>query len=264
MLNTSNTEALEEAGYKYIVGARIKNMSKDITKQILNKESYETLAIRDEDYSYKIIDLAKNQNLLVSYSAKRARKDAHDRSEALKKLMQKMKKSKKVQSVINASGYKKYLNINGNSSLEVSEEKIAQASNWDGLHGVITNIKNINPCEVLSQYKGLWQVEETFRISKHDLKIRPIYHWSPKRIKAHIAICFMALTCIRHLEYRVNLQQVKMSPNRIRKALTSTGVTILVHINDKRLFAVPFKINDDAKIIYKTMGLKLSARPYQL
>jgi transposase len=124
MLNAINTEALEEAGYKYIVGARIKNMSKDITKQILNKESYEPLTIRDEDYSYKIIDLARNQNLLVSYSAKRARKDAHDRSEALKKLMQKMKKSKKVQSIINASGYKKYLNINGNSSLEVSEEKI--------------------------------------------------------------------------------------------------------------------------------------------
>ena len=41
-------------------------------------------------------------------------------------------------------------------------------------------------------YNNLWQVEESFRITKHDLKIRPIYHWSPKRVKAHLAISFTA------------------------------------------------------------------------
>ncbi len=46
---------------------------------------------------------------------------------------------------------------------------------------------------ILSQYRGLWQVEDTFRVSKHDLKIRPIYHWTPRRIEAHIAIAFMSL-----------------------------------------------------------------------
>ena len=116
--------------------------------------------------------------------------------------------------------------------------------------------------EIISQYKGLWQIEETFRISKHDLKVRPIYHWTEQKIRAHIAICFMALVCVRHLEYRVNLQKVKISPERIRKALTSVDITIVRHIKDKRLFAIPSYPSDDAKIIYKTMDIKISPVPY--
>ena len=67
------------------------------------------------------------------------------------------------------------------------------------------------PEEALGHYKGLWQIEETFRISKHDLQIRHIYHWSPRRIEAHIAICYMALVLVRHLEYRVKVQYKKLS-----------------------------------------------------
>jgi transposase len=48
-------------------------------------------------------------------------------------------------------------------------------------------------------------VEESFRINKHDLLIRPIFHWSEQKIKAHIAIAFMAFSLVRHLEYRLEL-----------------------------------------------------------
>ena len=49
----------------------------------------------------------------------------------------------------------------------------------------------------------LWRIEESFRIQKHDLKVRPVFHWNESRIRAHLAICFMAFCCVRHLEYRV-------------------------------------------------------------
>ncbi|WP_341756812.1 MULTISPECIES: hypothetical protein [unclassified Candidatus Tisiphia] len=173
-----------------------------------------------------------------------------------------MNKSKGVKSLINASGYKKYLVINGNDKFEVNQQKIAEDSKWDGLHGVISNLENVDIPYILGRYKGLWQIEETFRISKHDIKIRPIYHWSPDRIKAHIALCFMALVCIRHLEYRVNLQSTKLSPERLRKALIGVEITNVAHIHDKRIFAIPSLISDDAKIIYKTMNLPISSVPY--
>jgi transposase len=70
----------------------------------------------------------------------------------------------------------------------IDQEKIIEAEKWDGIHGIITNIKDKSASEILSHYKRLWQVEETFRISKTDLKIRPIYHDSAQRIKAHIAL----------------------------------------------------------------------------
>ena len=73
------------------------------------------------------------------------------------------------------------------------DEKLAREERWDSLHGVITNRKYLPAQEVISQYHGLWQVEESFRITKHGLRIRPVYHWTPQRLKAHIAICYYAL-----------------------------------------------------------------------
>jgi len=163
--------------------------------------------------------------------------------------------------MVGASGWKKYLQIEGDSTVSVDLAKLEAARVWDGLHGVITNIENPNISEIIDHYRGLWQVEETFRVSKHDIKIRPIYHWNPDRIRAHVAICFMALVCIRHLEYRVALRE-KLSPERIRKALTSVDVTKVRHIVDKRLFGIPSKASLDAKIIYKSMDLPLNSTPY--
>ena len=262
MLNKVNISALDELGYSYIVGARIKNMSKTIKDEILSHENYKDLNIGTEIYKSKTIEVNETQTLIVGYNEKRARKDAHDRNEALKKMMKKLNRSKNVSSMISGSAYKKYLEINGNSKLTINESKIEEAKQWDGLHGILTNIKSPEAADILNQYKGLWQVEETFRVSKHDLKIRPIYHWSESRIRAHLALCFMSLVCIRHLEHRVNLQTEKMSPDRIRKALLSVQVNFVKHIKDQRLFGIPSKPEDDAKIIYKTFGCKLSQQPY--
>ena len=148
------------------------------------------------------------------------------------------------------------------SLITLDHDKINEAQKWDGLHGLITNIPDVNITEVVKHYKGLWQIEETFRVSKHDLKVRPIYHWTPERIKAHIALCFMALVCVRHMEYRLKLANNKMSPKRIKDALTTVGITTLVHIEDKRLFAVPFNHSNDAKTIYKINNIKLSSTPF--
>ena len=59
------------------------------------------------------------------------------------------------------------------------------------------------PQTVLSQYRGLWQVEAAFRVAKHDLATRPIFHWTPKRIRTHVLLCFLALVLERHLAVRL-------------------------------------------------------------
>ena len=117
--------------------------------------------------------------------------------------------------------------------------------------------------EALQQYRGLWQVEESFRITKHDLKVRPIYHWTPDRIKAHLAISFIAFTCIRHLEYRVGLQYKKLSPESIREALIRVQSSILVD-NKKGKYVIPSQVSQDARKIYQVMGLSYSQTPYRL
>ena len=147
--------------------------------------------------------------------------------------------------------------------LKVDLKKLQEESRWDGICGIFTNCKNLSNEEIIGQYKGLWQVEESFRITKHDLKVRPIYHWTPERIKAHIAISFMAFSCVRLLEYRIKIQATKLSPMEIRHALSKIQLSILKDNNGER-YVLPSTYTTIGKKIYQLIGLKPIATPYKL
>jgi transposase len=261
MLNRNNTEFLEDKEQDYILGARLKNMDKKVTKEILNKENYK---VTSEGEKTAVIQLSEKKRLIVTYNANRARKDKYDREKAIEKLRVKFTKAKKTESLISNHGYKKYLKITGNSKVELEETKIEEAYKWDGLKGLITNQMELSPREIRDYYSLLWQIEENFRISKHDLRIRPIYHWTPKRIKAHIAICYMALVCARHLEYRVKIQYEKLSPEVIRNELVHTQASILMDIETKKKYCIPSLITKHTKKIYQTVGKKIGCVPFEI
>jgi len=261
LLNNDNLEALEDNGFEYIVGARIKNVSKKLKEEILNKNNYKKI---DDSDDLKINRLKyKNRNLIISYSPKRARKDTHERQKNIDRLLKKVQKRVGVKNLMGNYGYKKYINIESNEKLSIDEDKIKADQEWDGLHGVITNAKDMTDTQVLEYYHGLWQVEESFRINKHDLKVRPIFHFKPERIKAHMAISFMAFTCVRNLEYRIKLQYKKLSPEVIRRELLHVQGSLIVDDSTKKQFYLPSKISDTAKKIYKLMnvGYKTHAFP---
>ena len=266
ILNKKNIEMIEKLGGKYILGARIKGMSKEVKEEIGKRESYKEVVSRDGERLWiKEIELGEGKRLIVSFSEARARKDAEDRQEAIQRLMKKIENGGlRPEDLVRNYGYKRFIKVEGECEVKIDEKKIEEDKKWDGLHGVITNDEGMKAEEVIAQYGGLWQVEETFRITKHDLKVRPIYHWTPRRIRAHIAICFMALCCARHLEYRLAVQKKAMSVERIRRALNSVQVSILEHIDTKALYGIPSLIREDAKIIYDTLGLKLSDVPYEI
>ena len=268
MLSDDNLKLLEKLGKTYIVGARIKNVNNSIKAQILNRGNYQKLSLNShsegEQESFVSIDYNNGRKLYVTYNTSRAEKDRHDREKAITKLKQKLLKSKNPKDLLSNYGYKKFIQIEGSTTIHVDESKIEEAAQWDGLHGVITNSKTMNVQEVIEHYHGLWQIEESFRITKHDLRIRPIFHWTPKRIKAHIAICYMALVCIRHLEHRVRLQYQKLSPEVIRNELLHVQVSILKHIVTGKKYAIPSKPTINQKKIYQTMGLKLCDIPYMI
>lgn len=271
MLNKENIQLLKEfPKVKYMVGARIKNMAKDITAQILDKEQYKPInkdKIKDNDtVSYRRITLPKDTfegiDLVVTHSAKRARKDAHDRDKAIEKVRKKFRNPSVTKTKLTNRGYAKFLKLQGESKVIVDESKIEEDQKWDGLHGVLTNDQNIDVDQILAQYKGLWQVEETFRVSKHDMRIRPIFHWNPRRIKAHIALCFMALTCIRTLEYKTRLQYRKLSPKEIHYHISRLQASIIIDQNTSKQYILPSCATQEAKKIYEIIGLRWSETPY--
>ncbi len=195
LFSEANLIFLEQEKFHYIVGARIKNVQKQLQEKILDEKNY----VENPDSQgerFAVFDQGNKRRLIVSYNGARAKKDKYDREKSVQRLLDKIEKNKNPKDLISNYGYKKYLKIEGKSTARIDKEKIEKAAKWDGLHGIITNHTEMSAQAVATHYRSLWQVEESFRINKHDLKVRPIFHWNPARIRAHIAIAFMAYTCV--------------------------------------------------------------------
>ena len=119
---------------------------------------------------------------------------------------------------------------------------------------------------ILAHYRGLWAIEESFRIQKHDLEVRPVFHWTESRIRAHLAIAFMAFCCVRHLAYRValHLQYKKLSPQVIRGELAHVQVSLLEDQNTQSVYGMPSSVSPDAEKIYQVMGIKPVTTAYRI
>jgi transposase len=135
----------------------------------------------------------------VSYAANRATKDEHNRKRGLQRLEKQVKAWKLTKSSINNKGYNKYLKLQGEITIEIDYEKFNIDKSWDGLKGYITNAQLADK-QVIENYKNLWHIEKAFRMSKTDLRIRPIYHRLRNRIEAHICISFTAYCIYKELE----------------------------------------------------------------
>lgn len=157
----------------------------------------------------------------------------------------------------------KYIKINAGTAF-INEDKIEADAKWDGISGVITNADEKTASEVLTRYRELWQIEEAFRISKHDLKMRPIYHWSEKRIKAHISICFITLALAKQAVYRVSLQQDSMSFEQIRNELLHAQSSVVVDVTTKKKYVIPSHVTVNQKKLYQVFGLKRSDVPQEI
>lgn len=132
LLSKNNIEELKQKNYQYILGARIKNDTDIISKQILD------LNLREDGQSAIIIKDDKDK-LIVTYTEKRAKKDAHNRKKGLTRLEKKVKSGKLTKDKINARGYNKYLHLKNNVNVEIDYDKFNSDASWDGLKGYITN-----------------------------------------------------------------------------------------------------------------------------
>lgn len=190
LLSRKNIDHLKEAGYKFILGGRIKNETDQIKEKIL---SMHVLENQPKEIKHT------NGRLIITFSSKRQKKDYRNRQRGIERLERKIKSGKLTKENINNRGYNKYLQINGNATVCIDYEKYEKDKSWDGLKGYVTNTE-MGIFEVTSAYNQLWRVEKAFRISKTDLKIRPIYHRLKNRIEAHISICFTAYAVYKELE----------------------------------------------------------------
>lgn len=262
MLNNANIAYLEENNYKYILAAKTRSIANDLKEKISNLTFVDDGTIHtlqfNKDISYKEkIDndttvsksINVNQRLVLSYSHKRAKKDKYNRDKALQRLEEKIKSTKNItKKDLKLSYYAKYLNINDNScdiTFNINNQKIVEDQKLDGIKGFITNDFTLKPNEIIEHYNNQYDVERAFRISKTDLKIRPIYHRLETRIKAHILISFVSYAIYKEFERKLKLNDVKFdfSQKFLRKIIEHI---IAVKIDDE---IIPINPSDIQKQI---------------
>jgi len=225
LLSSKNIVELQAKGYEFILGARIKNENQNIKDKILS--------LKLKNGTSEIIDKGDNLRLIISYSDKRAKKDKYNRERGLARLEKQLKSGKLTKANINNRGYNKYLIMQGNINISIDRGKFDLDSKWDGLKGYITNTK-LTKDEIIDNYGHLWKIEKAFRISKHDLKVRPIYHHLQRRIEAHITINFVAYKIYKELERQLREKQSKISPEKAID-IAKTIYQIEVKIKDYRV-----------------------------
>lgn len=246
LLSKDNLKNLGKQKYQFIIGARIKNESDKIKRKIMEQ------AKDLEDGQGFSIKKPDGTRLVITYSDKRQRKDAYNRARGLRKLRQRVRSGRLTKESINNRGYNKFLTLKGEVKVEIDEDKIKEDQKWDGLKGYITNTR-LSPKKIVENYRHLWQIEKAFRISKTDLKIRPIYHYRKKRIEAHICIAFVAYTIYKELERLLYKHKAGFSPKRAAE-LTHNMYELeytLPHSKKKRKRIL--KMDQEQSILYKVI-----------
>ena len=238
LMSKANIALLESGGHKYIIGARIKNETEDVKRWILS--------LKKEDGHFNEMNTTKTCRLIIGYSEKRAHKDKYNREKGLKRLKKAYHGGKITKENINKRGYNKFLEISNDIKVTICLDKVEEDEKWDGLKGYITNTK-LPVVQVYEQYHGLWVVEKAFRVTKGTIELRPMFHFSPKRIEAHVCICFVAYKVYKELERILKASEIGLSVDKVLD-IAKTITTIQV------------KLPYSSKTITKTMLLTNSHR----
>lgn len=225
LMSNKNLELLRQAKYKYIIGARIRKESMAVRNWILS--------LKKEDGGVYEEKKPDGDRLIVSYSLKRAEKDAFNRDKGVKRLQKSFASGKLTKDKINKRGYNKFLSISKDVEVTIDSAKIEEDARWDGWKGYLTNT-DLSSKECISQYHGLWVVERAFRISKGTLDMRPVFHFTEKRIEAHVCMCFVALKVYKELERLLKVLKFSKSVDEVIKiAKTISSVTIRIGNDSK-------------------------------
>ena len=256
-----NLKLIRDAGYHYIVSARLKNMPSNVINQVLDMSGYIEVSKKDlyflkdyqeedvfkykvinyknkvqykenpEDKHYKVIEL--EEKLICSYSSKRAERDRKERERMIEKAKEIIENNDK--SKLNHNkGHKKYVSKQYKDKsqepeyqLVLNEEKIKADSQYDGFYVLHSSKKDLSALEVIKNYHYLYKIEESFRIMKSTMQVRPIYHWTVKRIEGHFLMSFIAFLLERDLELRLIKNKKVRAPEKIKEAINSLNFILL-------------------------------------
>ena len=201
------------------------------------------------------------QKQMVYYSEKYAKKQKKDRDKAIakaKELISNPGKYTRATSV-GAAGYINNIKFSKETGeipdgllLSLNEARIQEEEKYDGYYSIVTSEKHLSDTEIRDIYKGLWEIEESFKIIKSEFKARPVYVKKDEHVEAHFLICFAALVIMRVLEHML---EKKHTVKQIRNSLISYSCSYL----EQNYYLFDYR-DDVIKSIESVFGFDLSKK----
>ncbi len=218
-------------GDGYIYSKSVRGASKDFKQWVLDQTGYRQLSdsyklkariVPDAEINVTVKQVGKRktkkketveQKWIVFYSEKYALRAKHKREEAIAKAISMIENPAKYKRTFDygAAGYIKNLKvdketgeiINIGDVLSLDLKKIEEEEKYDGYYAIVTSELDDKDEHIIEMYRGLWRIEESFKITKSILGTRPIYLRTSEHINAHFLICFIALLIGRITELRL-------------------------------------------------------------
>ena len=226
MVSEANRNALDDAGLTYIIGERIPEVPYQVNKwrQATPDTEIPDGHVFTQRWPASGADKAKGRRdkvIYYQYRTDRARR-------ALRGIAEQVTKAEQAVAGKVPVKRNRFIKLSGGDR-SVNRELEAKARATAGLKAYITNIDNPSPEFVLDAYHRLWRIEQSFRMSKHDLRARPIYHRKRDSIEAHLTIVFAALAVTRLIEDRTGwtIKQFVRTTRRYRTVQIRAGQQIL-------------------------------------
>ena len=236
MISADNIDNLKTAKIDYIVGARLGNLQANVLNSIDRQLPREDLA--------NIRLNTKLGYLICDFSKKRFIKDKFETEKQIakaKEILQSPGKSKKVKFIKSTE-----------AKNELNTELINKTNTLLGIKGYYTNLdkKAISSELVIERYHQLYKIEQAFRISKHDLKTRPIFHFKEDPIRFHVLICFMALAVSKYIELKTNMS-IRAFLSECKKITDAK----LLNKNNNKVIVKRVPLSEEAAIIMEKLNL---------
>jgi transposase len=251
MINQKNIRQLELDNYEYIVGMRMRQLKREDAEKILSRGDMKSLTkgLKGKEVFFE------KKRLVVCFSEEEAKKDLSKREEIIARLIEKLK-TQGLKSLLVHKEYSKYLKIKAEKP-ELDEERVKAEELFDGKFVLQTNTK-LDWKEIVSAYKDLWQVEAAFRTLKSELALGPIYHYTERRIRAHIFICFLAL--LLKVAFHKELLKIDKALS-VNKVLDDIKKIKAVQISLKDMpLILRTELEGNAHYAFKAVGLKIPPR----
>ncbi len=244
-----NREGLLAAGCEYILAARLRQLPAAAHEQAIDLNRYSPPDAR----GVRRLDLqVQERRLVMVYNPKHAARTKHGREDQLRSAEQSIRSGNVLRS--------RYVSV-ANKRAELNRERIAADEKLDGLHGVWTSLRDVDAAQVRSRYAELHTIENGFRVLKHDLGTRPVFHWTERRVRAHVAICFAAFALLRTLIWHMRAYRQKGEPVSeagLLEALRNVQGSVNMNPDTGKLEVSPSNPTSFQKAIYRSIKLDLT------